>query len=73
MFDALSKAGITEYSVEKHQSYKEDTISNGGGQKDKFKFVKVFIENDSSQNITLRNGDNILISRNETPLNQIRR
>ena len=76
LFDALSKAGgITEFTdLENIKVIRKDTIYNGGGKKEtSLNLLKVFIENDSSQNITLRNGDNIIISRNETPsLNQIR-
>ena len=66
----MQKAGgITDFSdLTKIKVVRKETISNGGGQKQtNLNLLKVFIENDTSQNIALRNNDNIYIRRNNSP------
>lgn len=76
LFDALQMAGgITDYSdLTKIKVVRKETIYNGGGKKQTYlNLLKVFLENDTSQNIALRNGDNIFIKRNDTPsIDQLR-
>ena len=70
LFDALQKAGgITDYSDLKNiKIVRKETIFNGGGKKQaSLNLLKVFLENDASQNIALRNGDSIYVRRNDTP------